>query len=86
MAENETNHTPVPNVSGAHIPRLPIGTLVEKVGGYPFSGVIVAAFHTTEGNERFVVEATGEAYAGMLHIFTGWQLRAALPATATEDK
>ena len=68
--------------SGVDISRLPIGTPVEKVGGYPFPGTVVAAFHTLEGNERFVVEATGEAYQGMLHIFNGGQLRA---TTAAED-
>lgn len=55
--------------------RLPIGTPVNKVGSYPFPGTVVAAFHTLAGQERFVVEATGESYAGMLHIFNGGQLR-----------
>lgn len=58
------------------IDRFPIGTRVHKVGGYPFPGEIRAAFTTTEGNERFVVEASGRDYAGMLHIFNGGQLRA----------
>jgi hypothetical protein len=61
---------------GVDIPRLPVNTPVEKVGGYPFPGTVVAAFHTLAGSERFVVEATGEHYAGMLHIFNGGQLRA----------
>lgn len=60
---------------GMDVQRLPIGTPVEKVGGYPFPGTVVAAFHTLSRNERFVVEATGEQYAGMLHIFNGGQLR-----------
>lgn len=60
---------------GMDIPRLPLGTAVEKVGGYPFPGIVVAAFHTLSGQERFVVEATGEGYRGMLHIFNGGQLR-----------
>jgi hypothetical protein len=58
--------------------RLPVGTPVRKVGGdYEFPGTIVAAFKTSAGAERFVVEATGEgcAYRGMLHIFNGAQLR-----------
>lgn len=73
---DEKNPSPQSNVEGVDIPRLPVGTPVEKVGGYQFPGVVVAAFHTLAGQERFVVEATGEAYAGMLHIFNGGQLRA----------
>ena len=61
---------------GMDIPRLPIGTPVRKVIGYPFPGEVRAAFTTISGNERFVVEATGEEYRGMLHIFNGDQLRA----------
>ena len=82
----EERKTPPPqtHVAGVDIPRLPVGTPVEKVGGYPFPGTVVAAFHTLSGQERFVVEATGEAYAGMLHIFNGGQLRAALAAQSRE--
>lgn len=58
------------------VKRLPIGTHVRKVKGYGFPGVIVAIFTTTTGNVRFVVEATGDDYAGMLHIFNGDQLAA----------
>lgn len=73
------HETPAPqdHVTGVDIPRLPVGTPVEKIGGYPFPGTIVAAFYTLAGQERFVVEATGDQYAGMLHIFNGGQLRAA---------
>jgi hypothetical protein len=63
--------------TGIGILRLPIGASVVKVTGYGFPGTIVAAFHTLAGQERFVVEATGDAnghYAGMLHIFNGDQL------------
>lgn len=65
-----------PEIKGVDIPRLPVGTAVAKVGGYPFPGTVVSAFHTLSGQERFVVEATGEDYRGMLHIFNGGQLRA----------
>jgi len=58
------------------VKRLPIGTPVRKVKGYGFPGVVVAVFATTAGNIRFVVEATGDDYAGMLHIFNGDQLAA----------
>jgi hypothetical protein len=74
-------------MEGVDIPRLPVGTPVKKVGGYPFPGTVVAAFRTLSGQERFVVEATGEAYAGMLHIFNGGQLRAApVPHVATREQ
>lgn len=77
--ETPTPTPPVNHVEGVDIPRLPIGTPVTKVLGYSFPGTVVAAFHTLSGQERFVVEATGEQYAGMLHIFNGDQLRAAAP-------
>jgi len=51
-----------------------IGKKVRKITGYPFPGVIVSAFLTTAGKERYVVEATEESYKGMLHIFSGNQL------------
>lgn len=70
------NPAPVTHLEGVDIPRLPVGTPVTKVLGYPFPGTVVAAFHTLSGHERFVVEATGEGYRGMLHIFNGDQLRA----------
>lgn len=68
--------SPQTNTEGVDIPRLPVGTSVTKVLGYPFPGTVVSTFHTLSGQERFVVEATGEAYRGMLHIFNGDQLRA----------
>lgn len=74
-----------PMPAGVDIPRLPRGTPVEKVGGYPFPGTVVVAFHTLAGQERFVVEATGPDYAGMLHIFNGGQLRAATAAEGSAD-
>lgn len=78
----EKSRTPPPqsHVEGVDIPRLPVGTPVTKVLGYPFPGTVVSAFHTLSGQERFVVEATGEAYRGMLHIFNGDQLRATTEA------
>ena len=60
---------------GIDMARLPVGAQVRKVTGYPFHGEIRSAFTTTAGQERFVVEATGADYAGMLHIFNGDQLR-----------
>lgn len=72
-----------PVAEGVDIPRLPVGTQVNKVLGYPFPGAVVSAFHTLSGQERFVVEATGADYLGMLHIFNGDQLRAAVSAAPT---
>jgi hypothetical protein len=49
------------------------GELVMKVGGsYQAAGIIVAAFTTTQGAERYVFEF--ESPAGMLHIFGPQQL------------
>lgn len=48
-----------------------IGDKVDKVKGYKFPSVIVAAFVTTNGDERYVAEMDGY---GLLHIFNGEQL------------
>ena len=49
---------------------------VNKVRGYKFPGKIMARFLTTRGEARYVVEATGPGYEGMLHIFNEDQLEA----------
>ena len=46
------------------------GDLVCKPKGYSFPGVIVSAFETTAGKDRYVVESISEGTAGMLHIFS----------------
>jgi len=51
-----------------------IGDKVTKPKGYKYPGVIVAVFTTLAGDTRYVVEATGEEYKGMLHIFNGDQI------------
>lgn len=51
-----------------------IGDQVIKTSGYPYPGEIRAIFTTKAGLTRYVVEATGEGYKGMLHIFNGEQL------------
>lgn len=57
--------------------RFQIGDQVVKHSGYPFPGEIRAVF-TTRGDEiRYVVEATGAGYIGMLHIFSPAQLHRA---------
>lgn len=55
-------------------PKFSIGDRVEKVSGYKFPGTVVAVFRTLRLEWRYVVEATGEDYQGMLHIFNGDQL------------
>lgn len=55
-------------------PKFSIGDSVKKVKGYPYPGVIMAVFRTRALEWRYVVEATGEDYKGMLHIFNGDQL------------
>ena len=53
-----------------------IGDKVEKVSGYRFPGVIVAKFNKLDGEtERFVVECTATSVYGILHIYSGKQLK-----------
>ncbi len=52
-----------------------IGDRVTKSAGYAFPGEIRSVFTNRAGLIRYVVEATGVDYAGMLHIFNGDQLR-----------
>jgi hypothetical protein len=53
---------------------LPIGTRVRKVRGYSWPGVVVAAFRTTRGDLRYVVECTVPEVAGALHIYSPEQI------------
>jgi hypothetical protein len=53
---------------------LAIGSPVVKQSGYPFPGEVRAALFTRAGALRYVVEATGRNYAGMLHIFSPAQI------------
>lgn len=48
-----------------------IGDKVQKITGYKFPGIVVAAFTTTKGEERYVVELES---LGLLHIFNEAQL------------
>lgn len=58
-------------VKGAMLP----GEEVRKPTGYGYPGVVAASFMTIGRRElRYVVEATGEGYEGMLHIFNPSQL------------
>ena len=54
--------------------KLKLGENVKKSHGYPFPGVVVARFRNSKGHERYVIEATGRNYTGMLHIFGPHQL------------
>ena len=52
-----------------------VGQPVKKIlGEYDFPGVVVSRFLTTKGAKRYVVEAIGRGYTGMLHIFNEAQL------------
>jgi hypothetical protein len=64
---------------GMRMPAMQIGTLVRKVEGYGFPGEVRAAFTTRAGTLRYVIEATGADYAGMLHIFNPMQIERAEP-------
>lgn len=55
--------------------RFMIGNAVTKKNGYPFPGEVRAVFRNKAREIRYVVEATDQAYEGMLHIFSGDQLR-----------
>ena len=53
-----------------------VGDKVEKVSGYRFPGIIVAKFNKLDGEtERFVVECTATSVHGILHIYSGKQLK-----------
>lgn len=52
------------------------GDSVKKIKGYPFPGEVRSSFLTKAGDVRYVVEATGADYVGMLHIFSEEQLDA----------
>jgi hypothetical protein len=51
------------------------GDRVEKIKGYRWPGVVVAAFETTTGDPRVVVECTVNEVAGALHIYHPDQLQ-----------
>jgi hypothetical protein len=51
------------------------GDHVEKIKGYKWPGVVVAAFETTAGEQRVVVECTVPEVAGALHIYSPDQLQ-----------
>ena len=50
------------------------GDKVQKIKGYRWPGVIVAAFETIEGKRRYVVECTVPEVAGALHIYSPEQI------------
>ena len=55
-----------------------VGDKVEKTSGYYYPGVIVSKFNKLDGQVRYVVEFYNShsiAGLGMLHIFSGKQLR-----------
>jgi hypothetical protein len=51
-----------------------VGAKVQKASGYKYPGVVVAVFRTLKRQVRYVVEADGPGYEGMLHIFNNDQL------------
>ncbi len=52
-----------------------IGDKVEKIKGYRFPGTVVSIFMTTAKELRLVVEADGDDFKGMLHIYNPEQLK-----------
>src|SRR5262245_5923759 len=53
-------------------PNFRIGAKVAKPSGYPFPGTVLAAFHVSSGEMRYVVES--DDLPGLLHIFSPSQL------------
>jgi len=53
-----------------------VGERVEKVEGYLYPGIVVAAFKNLSGKWRYVVECTVPETKGILHIYNAKQLRA----------
>ncbi len=51
-----------------------VGDHVRKPKGYPWPGVVVSVFRTTEGAQRVVVECRAPEVAGALHIYNPEQL------------
>lgn len=51
-----------------------VGEQVRKTSGYSYPGEVRCRFTTRAGKVRYVVEATGAEYDGMLHIFEGDRL------------
>lgn len=47
-----------------------VGDRVIKTAGYPYPGIVVAAFKTLAGKDRYVVECVVPGVEGMLHIFS----------------
>ena len=56
------------------MPKFKIGDKVTKSKGYKFPWQIVSVYLTIKWEIRYVVEATGEDYLGMQHIFNEEQL------------
>jgi hypothetical protein len=51
-----------------------VGNKVRKVKGYSYFGIVVAAFQTLKGEDRYVVESTSLGSKGILFIFNDGQL------------
>lgn len=47
---------------------------VRKKSGYKWPGIVVSAFKTLDGDDRYVVQCTVPEVYGALHIFSGEQL------------
>lgn len=51
-----------------------VGDKVKKIKGYRYFGEVCAAFVTSKGELRYVVESTSYGSEGMLFIFNSSQL------------
>jgi hypothetical protein len=69
-----TQQTKVPRKPKAPEPFLFLDReiVTKATGDYTYPGVIVSRFHTLKGKARYVVEATGAGYRGMLLAFAAF--------------
>ncbi len=51
-----------------------VGDKVQKLKGYKFPGVVVSAYHTLAGKDRYVVECTTPEVTGCQHIYSAKDL------------
>jgi hypothetical protein len=51
-----------------------VGDRVQKIRGYRWPGIVVAAFETLDHEPRYVVECTTEDVRGALHIYAPEQI------------
>lgn len=79
------NETPLDFITSA-LEALPYGTRVERKAGSPqkYPSAVIGSAITSWGDVLYVVEASGEGYERLLHMFPGAELVTATDEAATE--